>query len=115
MAQTITSGLQERGDCGQSPTTPCTDQKTFALQSRTAIAPTFGLGLNLYTGDLVSINFEYRALLFSWNRGGFDQRGGGSNGKFPDNQINSDDRTFKFNQMLTLGVGFAFPKPKLSE
>jgi outer membrane beta-barrel protein len=109
-------GLSERSDCGQNPATnPCSDPKSFVLGSRTAIAPTFGLGLNLYTGDLVSINFEYRAMPFSWNRGGFDSRGAGNNAKFPDNKIDSQDQTFKFNQMLTIGVGFTFPKAKPGE
>ncbi len=104
-------GLQERGDCGDGK---CSDPASFALASRTAIAPTFGLGLNFYTGDLVSIGVEYRALPFSWNRAGFDQQGGGNNGKFPDRKIDSNDRTFKFNQMISLSVGFSFPKPQVS-
>ncbi len=110
------AGLQERGDCGGDGQKQCADPSTFALQSRTALAPIFGLGLNFYTGDFINIGLEYRAVPFSWNRPGFDQRGGGPNAKFPDNRINSDDRTFKFNQTITLGVGFSFPtKPKLSE
>ena len=107
-------GLQERGDCGSSGT-PCTNQDTFALQSRMAIAPTFGLGLNFYPSNFISFGFEYRALPFSWNRAGFDNKGGAPDGKFPDNQITSDDRTFKFNQMVSVHIGFSFPtKPKLS-
>ncbi len=108
-------GLQERGDCGDSGQKACSDPASFAVGSRTAIAPTFGLGLNFYTGDLVSVGLEYRALPFSWNRAGFDQQGGGNNGKFPDLKINSSDRTFKFNQMISLSVGFSFPKPKVSD
>jgi len=109
-------GLKERGDCGGSAHKQCADPSTFDLQSRTAIAPTFGLGLSFYTGDLVSLGLEYRAVPFSWNRPGFDQRGGGPNAKFPDNQVNSNDRTFKFNQMMTVLVGFSFPtKPKIAD
>ena len=108
-------GLQERGDCNSTGATTCSDAASFALASRTAIAPTFGLGLNFYTGDLVSIGIEYRALPFSWNRAGFDSQGGGNNGKFPDRKIDSSDRTFKFNQMISLSVGFSFPKPKVSD
>ena len=109
-------GLQERGDCGDSGQKACSDPASFAVASRTAVAPTFGLGLNFYTGEFLSIGVEYRALPFSWNRGGFDQRGGGNNNKFPDQKINSDDRTFKFNQMISLAVGFSFPsKPKINE
>lgn len=108
-------GLQERGDCGSS-SKPCTDQSTFALQSRMALAPTFGLGLNFYPSNFISFGFEYRALPFSWNRAGFDNKGGAPDGKFPDNQISSDDRTFKFNQMVSVHIGFSFPtKPKLSD
>lgn len=107
-------GLQERGDCGAS-STPCTNQDTFALKSRMALAPTFGLGLNFYPSNFISFGFEYRALPFSWNRAGFDNKGGAPDGKFPDNQVSSDDRTFKFNQMVSVHVGFSFPtKPKLS-
>jgi len=109
------TGLQERGECGGTGQKPCTDPTTFSRTSRMAVGPTFGLGINLYTGELVNINLEYRAFPFSWNRGGFDQRGAGNNGKFPDNIVNSDDRTFKFNQAITVGVGFTFPKPKTSE
>jgi len=108
-------GLQERGDCTNTGTVTCADPASFALASRTAVAPTFGLGLNFYTGDLVSVGVEYRALPFSWNRAGFDSQGGGNNGKFPDRKIDANDRTFKFNQMISLSVGFSFPKPKVSE
>lgn len=113
-------GLQERGDCGDAAQKACSDPASFALASRTAIAPTFGLGLNFYASDLVSVGMEYRALPFSWNRPGFDQRGAGNNGNFPNSitgqpKINSDDRTFKFNQMISISVGFSFPKPKVSD
>lgn len=109
-------GLQERGDCGDTGQKACSDPGSFALVSRVAFAPTFGLGLNFYTGDFLSIGVEYRALPFAWNRAGFDQRGGGTNGNFPDLKINSEDRTFKFNQMISIAVGFSFPAaPKISE
>lgn len=108
-------GLQERGDCGGTETA-CTNQDTFQRQSRMALAPTFGLGLNFYPSNFISFGFEYRALPFSWNRAGFDNKGGAPDGKFPDNQVNSDDRTFKFNQMVSVHIGFSFPtKPKLSD
>lgn len=115
------AGVKERGDCGATGQPLCTDAASFAQVSRTAVAPSFGLGLNFYTGNLVSIGVEYRAYPFTWNRGGFDSRGAGPNGKYPDGLsgnpvINSEDRTFKFNQMITIAVGFALPaKPKLSE
>jgi outer membrane beta-barrel protein len=106
-------GVEERSECkvGQ-----CTNPASFKPESRVAIAPTFGLGLTLYASNFVSINMEYRAFPFSWNRGGFDSRGKAPDASFPDNQINSEDRTFKFNQMIFLAAGFSFPTtPKLSD
>ena len=103
-------GVRERGDCDVGK---CTT--SFGTTNRTAIAPSFGLGLTLYTTSLVSVNFEYRAYPFSWNRGGFDSRGSGPDNSFPDNKIDSNDRTFKFNQMVFIGAGFSFPKPIVSE
>jgi outer membrane beta-barrel protein len=106
-------GVEERGECkvGQ-----CATAASFKAESRVAIAPTFGLGLTLYASNFVSINMEYRAFPFSWNRGGFDSRGKAPDASFPDNQINSEDRTFKFNQMIFLAAGFSFPmKPTLSD
>ena len=109
-------GLKERGDCGSTGQASCTSQASFALASRTALSPTFGLGFNFYIGNFISVGFEYRALPFSWNQGGFDTKGGNPNGNFPDNKITSADETFKFNQMLTLSLGFSFPTaPRLSE
>jgi len=104
-------GVEERADC-----TACTTKEGFATKTRTAVAPTFGLGLTLYTSGLVSVNMEYRAYPFSWNRGGFDSRGGGTDASFPDNKIDSEDRTFKFNQMIFIGAGFYLPTaPRISE
>ena len=109
-------GVEERGDCGDKGQPACSDPKSFKTASRTAIAPTFGLGLSLYTSGLLSINIEYRAFPFSWNRGGFDSRGGPPDANFPDNKVDSTDRTFKFNQMVFLGVGLYLPTtPKVSD
>lgn len=105
-------GLEERADCTSGACT--TDVK--AMTSRVAISPNFGLGFKFYTSKLVNFGLEYRAFPYSWNRAGLDQRGGGNDGKFPDQKIDSNDQTFKFNQMITLSVGFAFPsQPSLSE
>jgi hypothetical protein len=115
------AGLQERGDCGGAGQQLCTAPASFNVVSRTAVAPTFGLGLNFYAGGLVSFGVEYRAMPFTWNRGGFDSRGAGPNAKYPNGLagnpvINSEDRTFKFNQMITLAVGFSLPaKPRSSD
>jgi outer membrane beta-barrel protein len=109
-------GLQERGFCGAAGQVSCVDPSSFALASRTAISPTFGLGLNFYITNFLSLGVEYRALPFSWNRAGFDSRGSGSDGNTPDQKIDEQDRTFKFNQMMTISLGFSFPTaPKLSE
>lgn len=108
-------GVEERGDCGTAGK-PCTTPASFASATRTAVAPTFGLGLTLYASGFVSINAEYRAFPFSWNRGGFDSRGAPPDASFPDNKIDSEDRTFKFNQMIFIAAGFHFPTtPKVSE
>ncbi|MDB4935988.1 MAG: hypothetical protein JWP87_2960 [Labilithrix sp.] len=104
-------GVEERKDC-----TACTTKAAFTTDTRTAIAPTFGLGLTLYTSGLVSVNIEYRAFPFAWNRGGFDSRGAPPDASFPDNKIDQEDRTFKFNQMIFLAAGFYLPtSPKISE
>ena len=109
------TGIQERGDCGDVGQPSCTLPSSFALQSRLAVAPSFGIGLNFYLTDWMSLGAEYRAFPFSWNRAGFDTRGSGSDQNFPDNKVNSDDRTFKFNQMVAISLGFSFPtKPKIS-
>ncbi|MBL8612580.1 MAG: hypothetical protein JNL38_34890 [Myxococcales bacterium] len=114
-------GVEERGNCGVDKSTPsCTDPKSFTRESRLAVAPTFGLGLSFYTSKIVSLRMEYRAFPFSWNRAGFDQRGGGTDGKFPNGitgnfKVDSEDRTFKFNQMFTVQAVISFPKPNVSE
>lgn len=110
-------GVEERGDCGGGGTQPsCTAPNAFAPATRMAVAPTFGLGLTLYASGFVSINVEYRAFPFAWNRGGFDTRGAPPDASFPDNRIDSEDRTFKFNQMIFVAAGFHFPTaPKISE
>lgn len=109
-------GVKERADCGGALPVKCTDQASFKQTDRLAVAPSFGLGLTLYPTNFISINLEWRAFPFSWNRGGFDSRGTGPDASFPDNQINSEDRTFKFNQMVFVAAGFHLPTaPKVSE
>jgi opacity protein-like surface antigen len=109
-------GVQEREDCGGASEVKCSNPTSFALQSLTKVAPTFGVGLTFYPSSFVSFGVEYRALPFSWNRSGFDSRGSGPNGNFPDQQVNSDDETFKFNMLVNVFLGFSFPTaPKISE
>lgn len=111
-------GVEERGNCGGTGEKRCTDPASFAATSRVAVAPTFGLGLSFYLSNMISANLEYRAFPFSYNRGGFDSRGSGPGADFPnpEGRIDSEDQTFKFNQMVFLGVGFHLPTtPKLSD
>lgn len=109
-------GVKERGDCGVKTNTDCTTADSFAMKSRMAIAPTFGLGFAFYVNKWNAFGFEWRGMPFARNTGGFDNRGGGPNGKFPDYSVDSNDREFKFNQMLTVSYGFYFPTtPHVSE
>jgi hypothetical protein len=96
-------GLTEREDC----TADCS--QSFATKARTQIAPTFGLGLSFYIGGFASLGLEWRGIPYAWNTGGFDTRGGAPDGRFPDNKITSDDREFKFNQVISINLGFYFP------
>jgi hypothetical protein len=99
-------GLKERADCPSDTAADCT---IFSTATRTAIAPTFGVGLSFYIGKFMSLGLEWRGLPFAWNTGGFDTHGGAPDGRFPDNKINKDDREFKFNQLLSLSLGFYLP------
>ncbi len=110
-------GVDEREDCGGSSGQPsCHEPRSFNLQSTTKIAPTGGVGLTFYPGVFISLGVEYRLLPFSWNRAGFDSRGTGNNGNFPDQQVNGSDETYRFNQLVTITLGFSIPtKPKLSD
>jgi hypothetical protein len=107
-------GLKERADCPTADGVDCTG--SFTTATRTAIAPTFGLGLSFYMGQFMSLGLEWRGLPFAWNTGGFDTHGGAPDGRFPDNKINKDDREFKFNMLLSTSISFYFPmKMKSSE
>jgi len=103
-------GLSERESCEVN----CV--AAFGRASRTAIAPTFGLGFNFYLAKFVALGLEWRGIPFAWNTGGFDTRGANPDGRFPDNKVNDQDREFKFNQVLSVNLGFYIPsKPKISE
>jgi hypothetical protein len=102
-------GLTERADCtgpGQ-PETACVSN--FQTASRMAIAPTFGLGWTFFVNKWNSLGLEYRALPFSWNTGGIDTAGGGRDEAFPDYKIDSADRQFKFNMLLSVRWNFYLP------
>jgi len=115
-------GVQERRSCGHDENGAvingddgkplfCNAQASFTLKNRIAVAPTFGLGLNFYPRALQFFGFgaEFRAMPFSWNTSGFDNHGGGNNQDFPDNNVNSNDREFHFNSMVTIHLAFQFP------
>jgi hypothetical protein len=100
-------GLQERKECGTGDTA-CAN--SFELESRIAIAPTFGLGLNFYPGNsFFGFGVEWRGLPFSWNTSGFDNHGAGPNEAFPDNAVDDKDREFHFNSVLTINLNFQLP------
>jgi outer membrane beta-barrel protein len=109
-------GIQERQSCGGNNQLSCSNPNSFSLASQTKVAPTFGVGFTFYPGNIWSLGVEYRALPFSWNRSGFDTRGTGPGGNFPDGKVDGDDDTFRFNQMVTVSIGIYIPtKPALSE
>jgi hypothetical protein len=109
-------GVQERQNCGGAGELLCSNPKSFGLTSNTKIFATGAVGLTFYPAGVWSFGVEYRALPFSWNRAGFDSRGAGPNGNFPDQQVNDKDATFKFNQLVTIAIGFYIPiAPKLSD
>jgi hypothetical protein len=100
-------GVQERKACGGSGN-PCA--QSFELESRLAIAPTFGLGLNFYPGNkFFGFGVEWRGLPYSWNTSGFDNHGFGTDEEFPDNKVDDKDREFHFNSMLTVNVSIQLP------
>ncbi|HWO08845.1 MAG TPA: hypothetical protein VNN80_05175 [Polyangiaceae bacterium] len=88
---------------------PIPNSQTFPMASRIAIAPTFGLGFTFYVNRWNALGFEWRAVPFSRNTGGFDNHGGGPDGEFPDAQVNADDRDLKLNQMLSVSWNFYLP------
>lgn len=101
-------GLTERKNCGDTAASlSCAG--IFQTQTRTAIAPTGGLGLTFYINKWSALGFDYRVMPFSWNTGGFDTAGGGKDQKFPDNKITNADRQFNLNQILTLSYNVYLP------
>jgi len=107
-------GVTERKNCAGTTSDPCVNN--FAMASRVAVAPTFGLGFNFFINKWSALGFEYRGMPMSWNTGGFDTAGGGQDKKFPDNKISNDDRQFHFNSVLTLSFNVYLPfQYKVSE
>lgn len=113
-------GVQERKACGKDDEgkviTACAS--SFELESGIRVAPTFGLGWNFYPRQLEFFGFgaEWRAMPFSRNTSGFDNAGRGNDEAFPDDNVNSKDRQFRFNSMITVNLLFSFPhKVKVSQ
>ena len=105
-------GIDERGDCDGT----CTDLDSFNTVSRTALAPTFGLGFTFFINHWLAVGAEYRAFPFAMSTAGFDVAGRGLNAQFPDGNIDGNDRQFRFNQMLTLSFNMYLPmQHKVSE
>lgn len=113
-------GTKERVDCADFTT--CA--QNHLLETKIKFAPTWGLGFNFYLNQFVGLGLEYRMIPFAWNRAGFDSRGASgpagpgvqNDGAFPDQAINSKDSTYRFNQMISLFIGFSFPTtPKIKE
>ena len=99
-----TSGMTTDGDPIVLP-----NDQNFPTESRITIAPTFGLGFTFYVNRWNAFGFEWRATPFSRNTGGFDNHGSGPDNDFPDQSVNSDDRDFKINQMLSVSWSFYLP------
>lgn len=97
-------GLNERADCaGQA----CVDG--HSRKARMGITGLFGLGLTFFTHQWGGLGVDWTALPLSRNTGGFDTAGQGPNDEFPDLKINSNDREFKLNQMVTVSYSLFFP------
>jgi len=108
--------VTERADCAVGTCVPSAPggqpeqgAAPFQMEERMTIAPTFGAGITFYINKFLSFSMDWRALPFSRNVGGFDNRGRDPDARFPDRQVDSDDREFKFNQLLTLGIGIHLP------
>jgi hypothetical protein len=97
-------GLNERADCEGNA---CVNM--HSRKARSTVTGTFGLGLTFYTHQWGGLGVDWRAIPFSRNTGGFDTAGQGPNDEFPDLKLNSDDREFKFNQMVTVSYSLFFP------
>ena len=87
--------------------------KREIVESRGLIIKTNNL-TNALAADLKSISkrqlgFEWRAVPFTRNTGGFDNHGGGPDADFPNLEVNSDDRDLKLNQMLSVSWNFYVP------
>ncbi len=113
-------GIDERKDCtlGKCVDPPGvaagSDKSAFSLEHRIAPTGTFGLGFNFYPNDFLAFGAEFRGTPFEWNTSGFDN--GGEDSNAPDNVIDSNDRAFHFNPMLSVYFSVQLPtKIKISD
>lgn len=97
-------GVNERAECGEGQ---CSDEGSFTLEHRVAVAPTFGLGFNFYPLDYLGFGSEFRLSPFAWNTSGFDVAS--EEDEFPDQQVDSNDRFLHWNPMLSVYVSFQLP------
>lgn len=115
-------GTKERAACGSFVECATRDRDAPTMESKTRPAPTWGLGFNFYLNKMIALGVEYRMVPFAWNRSGFDSRGLDANqqpsddGEFPDQKIDENDATYKFNQMMSIYLGFSLPTlPKVTD
>lgn len=102
-------GALNTSQCPAPAIGDCVEQPKYQMKSRMAIAPTFGVGLTFYMGSWAGLGLEYRALPFSWNTSGFDSAGGPPDEKGPDYKVDAKDRSFKFNNMISISFNFYLP------
>jgi hypothetical protein len=102
-------GVNEREECeGGACAT------NFNLKHRITGTATFGLGFNFYPTNFLSFGAEFRGTPFLWNTSGFDVAS--KDGNDQDNNVNSDDRNFHFNPMISVFVSVQLPtKIKVSD
>ncbi len=112
--------LEERAECNraseaQSDAESCAPlngppgSRDFPMTKRSTLAPAFGLGFQFYMSSWAALGVEWRGIPFSRNVGGFDNRGEGPNGEFPDLKVNDDDQELRFNQMISVTLGVSLP------
>ncbi len=126
------SGVSDEASAETYRDEQCPWNTVDRAESRVAVgAGTYGLGISIYANNFVSLFLEYRLMPFFWNHTGTDERGTqlvgseltlcpsdaaegdsdycGDTGEFPDRRINSDDRTWTVNHMVSFGAVFHFP------
>ncbi len=107
-------GVKERTDCANGTCATTRDNDPFKTAMRVTATATFGLGFNFYPTNYLSFGAEFRGTPFLWNTSGFDT--GSASGNSQDNAVDSNDRSFHFNPMISLFVGLQLPtKIKVSD